>query len=260
MTDNREQQPQPQQQPQHSLEDWLKLHRLGAQQCREMLALPLPAEAESKVVGLSKLRAEKAGLGASEAWALARDALGNVFNEESLCLAQVHSSTQTLFDPDPEKFPRAFTLNDGGAGVPLVVCNYRGGIADILTLAHEFGHAVQLVASGANFVAPAPREICAFLSELALLEHLRTQNPALHVKAKGVWQGAVGNTWRNDRIDLLAALDAPDPQGCSYDYQWNYPVARLLAIRAFTSLPPQALWPLFEGKMDAADLVNLLTI
>lgn len=43
---------------------------------------------------------------------------------------------QTLFQSDPQKYPRAFTVNDGGQGVPLVMCNYQGRVADVMSLAY----------------------------------------------------------------------------------------------------------------------------
>ena len=241
----------------HDLSDWLELHTLDAAQCRQILQdWPEPR---------TQPRAQKAqSAPASElptaavAWDMARAALRAEFEAAGDSGAgdiidAAHAQTQTLFQPDPQKYPRAFTVNDGGQGVPLVVCNYQGRVADIMTLAHEFGHAVQIIASGGRFVPPVAREVCAFLSERAMLAYLQHQQPEIYGAARQVWQGAAVKNWRKERADLLRLLgDLATP----YNYQWNYPLARSV-VSGIDENDPARFWPLFEGDLDPSVLWNL---
>ena len=247
----------------HDLSDWLDLHALDAAQCRQILQDWPDSGPERRPQPRSEPGAQKAhSAPASElptaqvVWDMARAALRAEFGGGADVIDATHARTQTLFQPDPQKYPRAFTLNDNGQGVPLVVCNYQGRVADIMTLAHEFGHAVQISASGGRFVPPVGREVCAFLSELAMLAYLKGQKSDLYDGARQVWQAATLKIWRKDRVELLAALgDLATP----YNYQWNYPMAHIVAAQASArawgkpATDPR-VWLLFEGGLPAAEL------
>lgn len=240
----------------HVLADWLKLHELSAAQCLGILqAWPEPQPPHKPQPN----RGQTSGLSADVVWDMAAAAMSAVFGRESAHLENVRLQTRCDFQPDPQKYQRAFTLNDGGQGAPVVVCNYRGFVSDIMVLAHEFGHASQIMACGAGFVPPVPREICAFLAELAMLDYLQVHVPEIHCSAQQVWQAACVKTWAKDRHDLRQFLSDPSGLDLPYSYQWNYPVARALALKlwgnfAANQTAAQALWPLFEGGMTAAEL------
>lgn len=189
---------------------------------------------------------------------MARAALRVKFGQEKFggvadIIDHAHAQTQTLFAPDPEKYPRAFTVNDGGQGMPLVVCNYQGRVADVMTLAHEFGHAVQIIASDGQFMPPALREVCAFLSERAMLEYLQAHHPELYGAGRQVWQAATVKNWRKERADLLRALD---DLSTPYSYQWNYPLSRSV-VSGIGEMDAAQFWPLFEGGLEPPVLWNL---
>ena len=98
------------------------------------------------------------------------------FPQSADLIRSVRDQSVTVFHADHLKVSRPFTVQTDS--YPIVVLCYRGRIVDLLTVAHEFGHAVQSLASGPDFVPPVNREICAFVSELALLKMLRSDLPA----------------------------------------------------------------------------------
>ncbi len=242
--------------PRHVLSDWLDLHNLSAVQCLKILqGWPEPQQPEPGGVLTCELTA-------GAVWDMASAGLSAVFGKMSGHMEMVRSQTECVFQPDLKKYPRAFTLNKGGQGAPMVVCNYQGQLADLMVLAHEFGHAAQIMASGERFVPPVPREVCAFLAELAMLAYLQRHHTELYQGAQQVWLAAVAKSWRKDRHDLMQLLS--DPVGLSqpYSYQWNYPVARALALSLWEKIAlgkkdGEAVWPLFEGRMGMPGLPDL---
>lgn len=234
----------------HLLADWLDLHQISAAQCQHILRdWPEPPPLEPRA-------AQTTDLTAIAVWDMASAALSAVFGTKSAHMELVRRQTKCVFQPDPAKYPRAFTLNEDGQGTPMVVCNYQAQLADLMVLAHEFGHAAQIIASGERFLPPVPREVCAFLAELAMLAYLQNHQPELHQGAQQVWLAAVAKSWHKDRHDLMQVLS--DPAGLSrpYSYQWNYPIARALALNLweFIAANPaggEAIWPLFEGRLDS---------
>ncbi|HEY5817004.1 MAG TPA: hypothetical protein VIU14_01200, partial [Mesorhizobium sp.] len=99
------------------------------------------------------------------------------------------------------------------------------------------------------------REICAFVSELALLKLLRTELPTLHRLASAAWQEGNRNYLERDgKLLALALKDSHAP----YRYCWNYPIARLIASRSFEHLPTGALWSIFENRISLSAIVGFL--
>ena len=154
------------------------------------------------------------------------------FPRASEVIDRARRTTLRMFRADTARAPRPFTLAAGPDGRPVVVLRYRGRIGDLITVAHEFGHAVQIAASGNGFVPPVNREICAFVSELALLRHLGAELPAAHGPARGRLGGAQRRLPRPGCGALALALKDPESV---YRYAWNYPIARILASDASPS-------------------------
>lgn len=240
--------------PQHVLADWLALHQISVAQCRKVISQPLPSFWVTETVRSQTATLSYSGL---QAWGLARDALICRFPMAQDHIAQTHDTVQLLLAPDPKTFPRALTLKDGGKGVPLVLCNFQGRARDVLTLAHEFGHATQIMACDAGFVPPVTRELCAFLSELALLEYLKRSKSECFPQLVSVWHRAALATWRKDRLVLLHALDN---LATPYDYAWNYPMARTLALHLHSRDNAVQNWGLFQGKMSLLAVVQGLVV
>ncbi|MEM6487450.1 MAG: hypothetical protein AAF677_04140, partial [Pseudomonadota bacterium] len=175
--------------------------------------------------------AAPSGLDAEAAWAFCGAAMADA--PWSLAPAVHRAMAETVRDLSPQ------ATGVGGTGGPRCVIPragqgpwlrspYTGSVGDLLWLAHEFGHAVQAVAADGCDVPPVARETCAFLAELALLDHAAHRAPALAASLCAAWRRHAGRYYGADRIDLTAALDAAE-RPAAYDYRWNYPPAHLLA-------------------------------
>ena len=150
---------------------------------------------------------------------------------------------------------RPLTLKHPETGVPMVSFAWRGHVADLLTAAHELGHALQIVASPCDFVPPVIRELCAFIAELALLEALRTQDPPMHRLARATWIADNVRYIGRHRELLERALDDANSVYC---YDWNYPIARILASDCFRTLPHAGQFQIFQNRISLGELVRFL--
>jgi hypothetical protein len=225
------------------LADWLGLHGLTARQCENVLA-----RARHLEPGGQTDAAAPSGLTSDQAWHLAADALRSALPAGVTAIEAVRTGTVRAFRTGA-RGRRPYTF----AGPhPVVALDYSGRVADLLTVAHELGHAVQLGAT-AGFVPPVVRELCAFLSELALLDHLRAASPALHPLALAAWSAATRHYVGREGKALAAALQ--DPRSI-YHYGWNYPIARVLASECHEY--PNALWPIFENRTRLSGILTFL--
>ena len=144
---------------------------------------------------------------------------------------------------------------DAGAGEdPILVMEWRATPADLICLAHEAAHAMQLIMSRGTNMPPIARETCAFLGELLVIAHVRHDDPALFDALVDVWEEE-NATYLGDDLDALsAALRAPD---AGYHYRQNYPVARLAAVRLFAERGEGDLRDIFASGADAMAHVPL---
>jgi hypothetical protein len=119
------------------------------------------------------------------------------------------------------------TIDHGTGQPPEIRMFWQGSAADLICLAHEVAHAVQLQLSAGSFMPPVARETCAFLGELALIDWARKTDTPLAAKLLSVWQEE-NEAYFGEDCDLLrSALADPD---ASYTYRMNYPLARAAAI------------------------------
>lgn len=189
-------------------------------------------------------------LSAREALALVVSAVRNAFPTRHEIVDRVARTAAFDFDPVPGA---SFTLDRGAGQAPLVRCPFKGSAADLMTLAHEFGHAVQLVASEGRFVPPVLREVCAFLAELFLLDELDRQGSPHHAAATAIWRRGDARFLGVGGRPLLAALGDGDR---AYTYRYNYPLGRIVAHRARAWLPEPLLWDLFAGRSTLASFIE----
>lgn len=139
--------------------------------------------------------------------------------------------TETEFStliPESDGLPH--TMDRGPDQTVLIALNWAGSPDDVICLAHEVGHAVQIIFSDHKQMPPLAREVCAFLGELLVIDHARTEAPGLYPALCDVWHRE-NDAYLGSDIDLLAAALA-DPQAY-YHYRQNYPVARLTAVELF---------------------------
>ncbi len=226
--------------PKATMADWLALHGVTAQACRAVLARAAPVAAKAADPDWPQ------DPGAT--WRQVADFLTPFFPAEDGLIARTWTRTRTDFSVTGRGAARAFTLHDDGGGSPVVVFAAKGRLSDLTTLAHEFGHAAQIVASGGAAMAPALREVCACLAEHLVLRGLAVTDPETALLARR-WRAGRG---LRQRQDLGVALENP---GSTYCYDWNYPMARAL-VGGMADLPPADLAGLFAGQMTLADLME----
>ena len=243
------------------LAEWLALHELTAEQMQALTAAAPPAPDLTPMPPLPPLPPD-----AETIWSLAAEALTAAFPAGRDIIARTRNETRRNLAADPARFPRAFTLWQP----PYVSCPSGGGIKGLLTLAHEFGHANQIFACqawanqifacqisacspGAAQPPPILREMAAFLTELALLDHLARTRPPLHAAARQDFDAATRRIMTGPRQRLAAALRAGSG---AYRYDWNYPPARAAALRVWGQGDRFRGWSVFDGRLKLASLLQ----
>lgn len=179
-----------------------------------------------------------------EALALVRAAFTSFFTDHAADIDAAFDAT--TFDVGAHiSHPRApYTLHhEDGTGAQ-VVCLYRNLTVDLMALAHECGHALQLSLCKTRFMPPIHREICAFLGEQALMAYCAQHSPSLFAQLEAVWHAENGIYLGVDACTLSSHASSPE---APYDYRWNYPIARLAAIRFWQAGSAPELWGFLCG-------------
>lgn len=140
------------------------------------------------------------------------------------------------------------TRDDGPECNPVVVMAWKNSPEDLMCLAHEVAHALQVNLSAHEFMPPVAREVCAFLGELILLDWTRGQNDTLFDRLRCVWTGECARYFGEDAENLLAKLSEP---GASYQYRINYPLARVMAVHVFVHWSRDQILDLFSSGSQA---------
>jgi hypothetical protein len=169
-------------------------------------------------------------------------------------LARIGAEAWIDLAPDPQRFPRAFTLHDDGRGLPYISCPLRGRTSDLLVLAHELGHACQILASGRSDLPPIQREAAAYLAEVLVTEAIGRTEPGSGAILSALHRSGTDRIMRREGRALAQALGDP---AAPYSYGWNYPLAREVAARAARHLGPEARWGIYTGAMDLRQLMAL---
>ena len=237
----------------NTLEGWLHLNDVSASGIRSLLRSVSDSRNTLENAPLTNSDACPK-IGAHEAWLRASDALAWKFSDQADLVSEVASRTDVEFVENDDGVRRPYTLDRGSDAFPFVSICFNGSAADILAVAHEFGHAVQLAANPGTFIPPIHREVAAFLSELAIIDFLKAQGDPI---AGGLCKAHVSD----DAIYLdrdVKALEAAlcDPKA-AYDYRWNYPVARLLVARLFQRRGQKDLWSDLLGKNAVSELLEI---
>jgi len=151
----------------------------------------------------------------------------------SQTIQRIENDAPKCLAPKKDKSQKPYTLDQGKSELPFVSCNYTGKVSDLITLAHEFAHAVQILASRESqteenaFMPPLARECCAFWGEIALIDYVQQKDEKLYVLLKKAWSNDNLKYLKADAEVLKQALENNDS---GYSYNWNYPVARLYAL------------------------------
>lgn len=186
-------------------------------------------------------------IAASEAWALTADALTAYMPELAEQVLQVRDFCEVNFEAAAEK---PYTLDRGAGEMPFVSLYYRNTPADVLCIAHEFGHALQYYLAQGRFIPPIVREIAAFTAERMLLEHVSHARRVALTALEGAWEQDNRGYIGEDLEGLIEALK--EPNTAPYLYCQNYPLARLY-VEATPVVSKSANWGgVFAGDIDWA--------
>ena len=236
----------------HSLSDWLVLHELDPVTCRRILdAMALENAAPPSDDELEEYQA----IDLEVAWLRAVEAMRDFLPEQQGIVDNTFENSAKIVVDDPNKPRKALTLDNGSGAYPTIVYSYRGKPIDELTIAHEFAHAVQIVASQGRFVPPIVREICAFLGEGALLSHAGRRHRTQYTHLLQAWDKANHRHFGVLKEGLQAALSSSD---MPYKYAWNYPIARYLALQIADQCSQDCIWSIFQGKSSLKDVLREL--
>ncbi|MCR6501396.1 hypothetical protein MUO32_20380 [Shinella sp. CPCC 101442] len=237
----------------NNLGEWLDLHGLSEPRCCALLRAVEDDAMDN--LSFSPTANWPGPLDPNGAWQRALAAMLDYFPERADSISRAYTGTHKVRAAGDIRAPRAMTVADGGDGFPTVYFSFDGGAASQMAIAHEFAHALQFIASGGIFTPPVTREICAFVGEAALLQYLETFSHSEYTAAVLVWRRDEYVYCHHYAAALKLALHEPMAK---YNYEWNYPIARLLAREAKKNLSPDEVWWLFEGKEDLDGLMTAL--
>ena len=225
--------------------DWTAVHKATASDIMSAMRLIERTYARSgNQEDYPKTNRAICHLSSQQAWFLAADSLSEIFPVASEIIHDVQCNCERDLSADSGRKGEPYTLDRGRDVYPYVSLHYKGRASDIITVAHEFSHAVQIHTGPDRFIPPILREIAAFIGELALLEHLKTTNSDIEGVIRAAWHRDNSIYFGEDTNNLYLALSEPDSP---YTYRWNYPVARVLAEHLFGLLEKRELWQVFTG-------------
>lgn len=227
--------------------DWLHLHDLHIDTVQDVLTkrknsfeLSQPCREHPKSDISTHLTAENA-------WRLAAESLSRQLPNLKPEISQVAQGCKRNFYASSNNPP--YTLIEEDSDFPTLSMSFNGSAADILCVAHEFGHALQLYLAGGHFVPPMYREIAAFLAEHIFLEYIEEIQPDLSIDIRVAWDLDNRIYFENDVRLLLEALKTPHIT--KYNYRHNYPLARSIAENIIKTASTDDMSIIFCGNPEA---------
>jgi cytolysin-activating lysine-acyltransferase len=152
-----------------------------------------------------------------------------------------------------------YTIDRGHELSPQIHLPWTGRIQELVWLAHEVAHAVQIKLSGHALMPPLARETCSFLGELALIDYVQDENPDIAQLLQSVWREQ-SSVYLGDNLEFLKA--SLQNRNAAYNYDLNYPLARLASQFLHPRLTPSEVVALFQsgrGGMDFVPVVQSLS-
>ena len=225
--------------------DWMDVHKLDEQTLDRYLYVAI-GFSETRLHPQPEINRSKfLNYELRQVWNLVAQAMDSFFPEKRKVLWEVRDHTELVINSaDSPGRERSYTYHPEHDKNPTVSINFRNEPIDFLTVAHEFGHCVQLRATDDDFIPPMYREVGAFLGELVFLKYLATYVPELHVAIVDAWYRRnsyyLGKCSARLRKAKSSKLD-------SYKYEWNYPVARVFSCIAFDEIEGENMWALFSN-------------
>lgn len=227
-----------------SFAEWMHLHKLNIQTVEKYMNV---AREYSKTRLLSDTRYENLKnlqLDAKNVWNLTAAAMMWFFPSRHRVLEEVRDNAQLTINEDSVMSDCSYTYYHDKTRTLMVELSYKYRPEDVLTVAHEFGHCVQLTSTKENFIPPLFRETCAFIAELIFLKYLERSYPELHTVLVKSWYSQNSHYLGQSSKMLHAATNISLQP---YTYEWNYPIARVFSIIAFNSMGNKKIWELFSN-------------
>lgn len=236
------------------MRDWLRLHDLDAVTCARLLQRPVTRPPAPECVQPSVPSRVSGASGPAALWELVAQALAGQLPALAGRIEETATRSMVNFAPDPARHPRPFTLYLDARALVYVSCPLPGGGGgDVLLMAHEFGHALQLHCVPGAAVPPVMRETCAFLAEDLVIAGLRDLAPDLAQSAHAELMRQSRRSLGPMRDRLVACLSRPDKP---YAYDWNYPPARVFAHHLSAAGLPQQLEAMFYARTTPGALLG----
>lgn len=246
----------PPQSRRHNLMDWLDLHGLDQRTCAHLLDEierefgKMPASRSHP--GQQYLRLDPDGV-----WPIIVSAMCRFLPDHRSVIEETFERSEKIAVAGQGRSRKALTIDHGPEKYPTIMYHYFGEVSDLLVVAHEFGHALQIRASGGKFMPPVSREICAFLSEEALLSFCSKEDASLSENLHQHWQRSTHRYCGKLAVKLQESLT---DENAIYEYGWNYPIARYLARRMFDDFPPNSIWEVYSGEYSIKNILDQLSI
>jgi len=235
---------------QHKIEDWLKLHALTSVEEHQIRkTLDRLCGYHRSPLGIADHRSDRLiEIDETQAVSVVTRAITARFPAHTQAISTGIAEINFRFQSG-----RALAFLDPETGRPTIRMDYQHRARDLITLAHEVGHGLQLGATKGHFINPVDREFSAFIAEVSLVDYLRENGSDLH--------GPVAAAFAHDNAiylskDAQALSEALARPGTPYTYHFNYPLARLAALRAARDLPQELLWRAFEGRLSAISFLD----
>lgn len=238
----------------HTVDDWLNFHCLNRDavySALEAKTWDTEADSERTTISLNALTFQSIEVSQHDALNVyIKPSLEYAFSKESAIRELID---RLEFSPlGASFFPH---IRDRGLGLePEIFMDWFGSPNDILCLAHECGHGLQILLSNHALMPPVGREVCAFAAELLLMAYVKDREPALFRSLYRAWLHDNKFYLGSDVKLLRAALENPETP---YHYRMNYPLARLAADALF--LADEERWAdrLFSSGSRVMDMLPL---
>ena len=241
---------------QHNLDDWLHLHGVDRETCLRLLD-EIGRESAKIPAYPDNVNQQSLGLDPDGVWTEVISAMCKFLPEHQSIIKDTFQGSKKIAIAGQAKSRKALTIDNGPDQYPTIMYHYFGDLPDVFVVAHEFGHALQIRASEGQFMPPVMREACAFISEGALLSLYSCQGAPLAEKFLQYWRKSNERYFNNLLIKLRSVLRSDSE---NYQYGWNYPIARFLALQISENFSRDSVWNVFRGGFSIREVLNKLEL
>lgn len=233
---------------QHSIQDWLDLHRLKLNQAH-VIVTQNPKIHSNYYANTHNFTQVQTTIDAALTTFIV-PAFYSFFGAKCWIDETIRSLGVSVLS-DVNQRPH---IRDEGPTTGLTIyIGWRGTARDILFLAHEFGHAVQIKCSNHNFMPPMMREICAFCGEIIVLKYINSVSRRVYSEILPQWENLNISYYDSAKDKFLVEVRKTDNP---YHYDLNYPLARLIAHNLFIKNTPSRILNFFSSGENAVKMID----